>query len=174
MTVCSIPGCEQPHLARGWCPKHYARWFRKGTPARAETDSEKFWGHVDKSSECWVWTGYLDSHGYGLFRAPGLRIRSHRFAYQELVGPIPDGLELDHLCRNRRCVNPAHLEPVTTRENLRRSEGISARHARQTHCLRGHLLDEANTAIRRDGSRLCRTCDRIRGAAYKRRLTAPT
>lgn len=89
------------------------------------TREERFWAKVDRSGDCWRWTGALARGGYG-FAVVGSRDdpqryrNAHRFAYELSVGPIPEGLELDHLCRNRRCVNPAHLEPVTHSENMRR------------------------------------------------------
>jgi hypothetical protein len=88
---------------------------------------------------------------------------AHRVAYQLLVGPIPDGMVVDHKCRNRSCVNPAHLEPVTQEENVRRSVGhVGARQAEKTHCKRGHAYDEANTYWAPDRRhRLCRECSRI-------------
>jgi hypothetical protein len=85
----------------------------------------------------------------------------HRVAYELLVGPIPEGLELDHLCRNTRCVNPEHLEPVTGRENLMRAvSSWAAKNAAKTHCPQGHPYDEENTKVKRDGGRACRACGR--------------
>lgn len=117
---------------------------------------DRFWTRVDTAGDCWVWTGKLDAGGYGNFRLSGYsETRSHRFAYELLVGPIPDGLTLDHLCRNPACCNPAHLEPVTLGENARRAKLAI------THCPAGHPYDEANTYFR--GSyRECRACDRER------------
>lgn len=80
-----------------------------------------FWSRVDKTDGCWLWTSTVVWNGYGQFRINNRRVYAHRFAYEQVVGPVPDGL--DHLCRNRRCVNPAHLEPVTRQENLRRGAG---------------------------------------------------
>jgi hypothetical protein len=113
-------------------------------------------------SDCWQFTGYIDRDGYGRYndRRTGEQM-AHRFAYRWFVGDIPAGLTLDHLCRNRSCVNPAHLEPVTTRENLRRG-GIGT----QTHCQRGHPFDEKNTAIVQ-GWRRCRACHAFRQRQYR-------
>lgn len=113
---------------------------------------------------CWEWTGGRDVDGYGRAWVPGLRriTRAHRAFYEVFVGPIPDGLQIDHLCRNRCCVNPGHLEPVTAQENIRRSEGIQVLNSRKTHCLRGHAYDEANTYITPDGRRDCRSCAQLR------------
>jgi hypothetical protein len=119
--------------------------------------------HTGLGSSCWEWTGYTDSNGYGRLKLGGrisVSRATHRIAYELLVGPIAEGLELDHLCRNRRCCNPLHLEPVTHRENMRRSDGIVGRKARQTHCKRGHEFTDQNTYRRPDGCRVCRTCAR--------------
>ncbi len=89
-------------------------------------------------------------------------MRAHRFAYELLVGPIPDGLVIDHLCRVRHCVNPAHMEPVTRWENTLRGGSFSAVAARQTHCVNGHPFDEENTHVDRRGFRRCRACNRER------------
>lgn len=117
----------------------------------------RFWENVDKSGECWVWTAALDQDGYGTCRRGGTK-RAHRVAYEELVGPIPDGLVVDHLCRNRACVNPLHLEPVTNRVNLLRGDTAAARNAAKTHCPQGHEYTDANTQRKSNGARICRTC----------------
>lgn len=130
------------------------------------SESDRFWEKVDKTGECWEWTAYRLKCGYGRFGVGGSAknggriVMAHRWAYENLVGPIPNGLQLDHLCRNRGCVNPEHLEPVTVRENLRRGEGWSGRNARKTHCPKGHEYDEANTHRDSLGRRKCRRCDR--------------
>lgn len=109
---------------------------------------------------CWNWTAAIDPvSGYGRISVEGSTGYAHRVAFEILVGPIPDGLTIDHLCRNRRCVNPVHLEPVTQRENTLRGTGLSARRAAQTHCQNGHSFDEANTYWF-DGHRTCRVCKR--------------
>jgi len=111
------------------------------------------WG----GDECWDWPWSKNSEGYALLRYEGRVQRAHRVLYAKLIGPIDDGLELDHLCRNRGCVNPWHLQPVTRKENILRGEGMGARFARRSHCKHGHELTDANI-YRYKGSRMCRTC----------------
>jgi hypothetical protein len=111
---------------------------------------------------CWIWTGYIKPEGYGEVHRGGRKMYAHRLSYETFVGPIPEGLQLDHLCRNRACISPLHLEPVTSRENTMRGENWSAKKARQTHCINGHEFTPENTSIRRNGSRRCRACDAIR------------
>jgi hypothetical protein len=107
---------------------------------------------------CWLWTG-AKTRGYGSASFDGRRYRAHRLTYELLVGPIPEGLTLDHLCRVTACVNPAHLEPVTQKENIRRGEtGENMRS--KTHCPMGHPFDEKNTYLDPKGHRRCRECRR--------------
>lgn len=124
---------------------------------------DRFWEKVDQNAPggCWLWTDFL-ARGYGRISIGGRMVRAHRFAYELLVGPVPEGLEIDHLCRVRHCVNPAHLEPVTHAENLRRSDSISAVYARRDRCASGHEFTAENTYVRAGGHRDCRACNRER------------
>lgn len=123
-------------------------------------------GYIIQENGCWDWVGALNADGYGLATvAPGVRRsrQAHRIMYQKLVGPIPEGLQLDHLCRNRKCVNPGHLEPVTAMENTHRGTGLTAQNARKTHCKKGHAFDITNTHAYSDKGkrgRRCRACGR--------------
>lgn len=163
-SVCSVDGCEQPMKARGWCNTHYARWRLRGT-VETRTVDIRFWEKVDKRGpdECWLWTAARGPGGYGFFtRGRGHSPLVHRFAYELLVGPIPEGLTIDHLCRTKLCVNPAHLEPVSNAENVRRAN------RGKSHCKYGHPFDDENTLIYL-GNRVCRTCTRRRRAEWWRR-----
>lgn len=113
---------------------------------------------------CWVWTSRKDRGGYGKVKLDGRTRTAHAVFYECLVGPVPSGLELDHLCRNRGCVNPAHLEPVSRKENVLRGASPAAANARKTHCPRGHAFTPENTEVRTVGqsSRNCRTCKRAK------------
>lgn len=128
---------------------------------------DRFWVKVrsNPNTGCWEWIGQTSPTGYGVFKFSSKMRRSHRVAYEVLVDLVPDGLVLDHLCRVRNCVNPAHLEPVTQAENVRR--GVTPpRKGRElkprTHCPQGHPYDEANSYVRGNGRRMCRACMRIR------------
>lgn len=129
--------------------------------------------------QCWPWTGKLTDAGYGKAGRAGM---AHRFVYERMVGPIPEGKSLDHTCHSRdrscrggktcahrRCVNPAHLEPVTKRENDLRGRAFVAVNAEKTHCLQGHPYDSANTRLTPKGRRVCRACTRRWVSEYKTR-----
>jgi len=128
------------------------RW-RSGRAAMLE----RFWQKVNKTSTCWLWTGFIHPSGYGRVMLTGAVRQAHRVAYEFVRGPIPEGLVLDHLCRVRNCVNPDHLEPVMQRINVLRGAGPGAKHALVTHCPKGHPYDTKNTYFAKRG-RDCRTC----------------
>ncbi len=137
---------------------------------------ERFMAKVDKTDDCWLWTGPLDRYGYGKFSLNGRTLIAHRWGYAELAGPIPEGLTLDHVCHSRvadecaslpdvcehrRCVNPEHLEPVTNVENIKRgSKGPGGGGRPWPTCKRGHQWTSENTIVESDGGRRCRTCRR--------------
>jgi hypothetical protein len=130
----------------------------------------RFWDKVYKHENgCWIWTASHNRGGYGQFYVDGKMLRAHRVAYELVAGPIPIGLDLDHLCRVRNCVNPDHLEPTTRKENVHRGIGPAAMKAKQKYCKNGHLFDEKNTYIRSDGNRGCRSCNLEAVRRYKAR-----
>jgi len=188
MKTCTVDGCTRPHRCKGLCEIHYSRKrngndnmspellrYRRRPPLLESFERTS----VD---ECWPWLGNL-SHGYGRWVGD---VHAHRAVYEALIGPLPAGLDLDHLCHNRdttcpggtencvhrRCVNPAHLEPVPRRVNVLRGAGPSAVNARKDECIHGHPFDAANTYINRDGWRGCRTCNRERRRHYRAKARA--
>jgi hypothetical protein len=114
---------------------------------------------IDETTGCWNWTGSVGQNGYGYVAHPTFVTEpAHRASYRLFVGRLKKGMEIDHLCKNRRCVNPAHLEQVTGKENQRRSDGTGGVNFRKTHCIRGHAFDEENTYVTPRGDRQCRKC----------------
>lgn len=163
MTTCAREGCERPAKTRGYCKGHYVNEMKAGR-MKARTEVERFWSKVDASGCCWQWTAAVAGR-YGQFTVSQRDRRpAHRYAWELLVGPIPHGMQLDHLCRNARCVNPDHLEVVDGRTNILRSAAPSALNARKTHCKNGH-----NDWTTYRGSRVCRTC---KNAYYRARRRA--
>lgn len=189
METCQIDGCQAAIFvkSRGWCRKHYNRWYKTGDPLAAKfnrasgSPSERWLAKVNQDGPvptvradlgpCWLWTGSLDRHGYGQFDVIDDRghknHRAHRWGYQQLVRPLADDETLDHLCRVHECVRPTHLDPVPHAVNVERGE--AGRHnAVKTHCAQGHPFDEENTLLRSDG-RQCRTCRNKASRAANRR-----
>jgi hypothetical protein len=180
---CAIRECDRSPKFFGICSTHWRR-VQRGRNVLHEPPSqrERFAKYIDErgKQECWPWQGPMRSDGYGYLydRRTNRNERAHRVAYELFVGPIPDGLQLDHVCHSldhsciggsqcahRRCCNPAHLEPVENRENtVRGRAGVvnGGREASKTHCPKGHPYDDENTRLDRNGWRQCRSCERER------------
>jgi len=131
MSECAFDGCERPQIARDFCTKHYRRWQVHGDPSVCTTSQniptpDRFWMKVQKGPSCWQWTAALSDTGYGSFYDSNRRkqCNAHRFSYELTIGPIPEGMDLDHACSNRSCVNPSHLRPVTRKQNMEHRTGV--------------------------------------------------
>lgn len=143
--------------------------YIKEVPRLTDRQLERIESHIHRDDGCWRWDGYHNQGGYAVTSVAGTHYQAIRVVYQAFTGTVlPTSLVLDHTCRNRWCVNPAHLEPVTHRINYLRGVGGPAQNARKTHCHRGHPLSGSNLLVRADG-RQCRSCAKVRMAAYLER-----
>ncbi len=140
------------------CDSKYRKDLANGI-RRTVPDAVRFWSRIKKTEDCWLWLGSKNRDGYGLFSLNGEKIRVHRITWTLKNGEIPEGLVSDHLCKNRACVNPDHIEMVTNGENVLRGESLSAKNKRKVKCQHGHDFDFIRTF---DGARVCRTCERAR------------
>lgn len=168
-TTYSPPSRPSPHAAIGGRSRMASY---KPIPTLSDSQQHDFWARVRvdmyDSDACWEWTGRKSDGGYGRVKFREYFF-AHRISYTLIRGAIPDGLTLDHLCRNRACVNPAHLEPITNKENILRGASFSAVNATLTHCSRGHELPAPN----KHGRRWCLVCARLRKRFYKRKPYVP-
>lgn len=130
--------------------------------------SPRFWEKVDKTDGCWVWTAARAGGGYGVFWFQRRNVPAHRFSLMEAGVDIPEDMQVDHLCRNRQCVRPDHLEVVDCRTNLLRGDTIPAHNAAKTHCPEGHPYSGANLYTHSRG-RQCRACNRESSLRWWRR-----
>lgn len=154
--VCSVENCHNFVVGRGLCRKHYMRVQRNGSVDTFRDDPvQRFWRKVEKTDTCWNWLGALQL-GYGrvvIEQRPTKSVMAHRYAYEMLRHPIGDGLTIDHMCRNKRCVNPDHMEVVTRSENTKRANPMI------DYCKRGHAMEGDNVYFPPSGgSRQCRAC----------------
>lgn len=196
--VCYADGCDKPPSSKGLCLLHYDRFRANGDPNVVQVDARpatERWKDLYEVTAlgyltpCWLWNGRIGVQGYGRIKdrrkATGVtEPLAHRFVYEQVVGPIPPGLSLDHRCHNidkacnsgpscvhRRCVNPDHLEPVSTETNLFRGRTPASINAAKTHCIHGHEFTPKNTNIGRDGKRQCRACMARRTREHRARKT---
>jgi hypothetical protein len=179
--ACSVNDCDEDAVARDLCNKHYQRWAKFGDPLitkldRERTVEERFWPRVNKNGPvpshrpelgpCWVWTGGT-ADGYGVFWLDGRLRKAHIVSYTWAKGEIPADRERDHLCRNRPCVNPDHLEAVDHWTNVARGISPHGQNAVKTHCPADHEYTPENTyIIPGTGARVCRECARRRNREW--------
>lgn len=172
---CSAAGCTTLVVARGLCRHHYSQRKYLGTlnetPLIARpTVVDRFFDKVTITDYCWEWTSVKNRFGHGRLWVNGRFESAHRVCHVLFIGPIPEGLVVDHLCGNPSCVNPGHLEAVTQRENLLRANTFQAANAAKTHCVSGHEFTPTNTLRDTEGNRVCRKCRQEESArTYLRR-----
>lgn len=169
----TCPTCDRQftttHRTTVFCGRHCA--------SLAITDEEALFQHVSKTETCWIWTGGLTDKGYGKVFRKGRYVPAHCLSYAIHTGPLDENLVIDHLCRNHACVNPKHLEQVTSGINTLRGFGPPANNARKTHCPKGHPYDEENTLLhkKRTGrlNRACRICWNAASERSRRKAAIP-
>lgn len=148
---------------------------RQRAPRIVGTDEERFLAKVAQflPSDCWTWLAGKSDTGYGSFRADGRTWNAHQWAYEHWIGPVPDGLQLDHFfCNDRGCASPFHVRPVTQYENILRGNGVTVKFVGATRCLRGHLLEGHNLIINNRGHRVCRICENWRQRQGRMRVVS--
>lgn len=178
-TTCSIAGCEKAPRYRGLCKKHYEGGLKSGELKKLPrlTLKERLLAKTDQTGDCWVWRGSRLKSGYGQIgiQRDGRTVPQlvHRVSYEIFIGPIPDGLQIDHLCRNTSCLNPSHLEAVTPSENMHRGMSPVFVIRRSGKCKYGHELTPENTyTCKSTGYRRCRKCQRRQLKAARDRRKA--
>lgn len=149
--------CLACHRATGNTTTHRRRRAKRTTSRK--TPSQRFWVNVEITDTCWLWTAFCTKPGYGKFWDGTRKVLAHRWVYETCVEPIPAGITVDHLCFVTNCVNPDHLRLLTRPENCGNN-----RKSLQTHCLRGHEFDVANTYIKGNGTRRCLACQKLRAS----------